>query len=77
MFPSIINFVIENLVGILIGIVIVLGGIFAPFYLMTRNKNKNDTTKNDQETNEHNTKTSKDSNFSEEILVVVMAEVEE
>ena len=62
-FPSIINFIIENLVGIIIGILIVLGSIFAPFYLMTRNKNKNDTTKNDQETNGHNTKTSEGGTF--------------
>ena len=38
-FPSIINSIIENLDGIIIGILIVLGAIFVPFYFMDRKKN--------------------------------------
>ena len=62
-FPSMINTLIENLVGISIGILIVLGAIFAPLYLASRNKNKNGTTKNDQQTSKHNTKTSDGGSF--------------
>ena len=62
-FPSIINSLIENLDGIIIGILIVLGSIFALFYLMKRKKNKNNTNKIDQETNEHNAKTSEGDTF--------------
>ena len=40
---------IENLVGIIVGIFILIGALFAPFYFMTINKNKNGINKNDQE----------------------------
>ena len=62
-FPSITNFIIENLIGLIVGIFILIGALFAPFYLMTLSKNKNDTIKNNQEANEHNTKTSEGDTF--------------
>ena len=62
-FPSITNFIIENLVGIIVGILILIGALFTPFHLMTLNKNKNDNIKNNQEANEHNTKTSDGGTF--------------
>ena len=62
-FPSIINSIIENLVGIIAGILILIGALFAPFYLMTLNKNKNGTNKNDQEAKGHNTNKSEGGTF--------------
>ena len=62
-FPSITNSIIENLLGILLGILILIGALFAPFYLMTLNKNKNGTNKNDQEANGHNTNKSDGGTF--------------
>ena len=62
-FPSIIDTLIENLVGIGIGILIVLGAIFAPLCLANRNKDKNGITKNDQETSKQNSKTSDGGSF--------------
>ena len=53
-FPSIINSIIENLVGIIAGILILIGALFAPFCLMTLNKNKNGTNKNDQKATGYN-----------------------
>ena len=47
-FPSITNYIVENLVGIIFGILILIGALYAPFYLMTLNKNKNETNKNNQ-----------------------------
>ena len=61
--PSIINSIIENLVGIFLGVLILIGALFAPFYLMTLNKNKNETNKNDQESNENNKNTSDGGTF--------------
>ena len=62
-FPSITYSIIENLVGITVGILILIGALFAPLYLMTLNKNKNKTNKNDQEVNEHNKNTSDGGTF--------------
>ena len=62
-FPSIINFIIENLIGIIVGFLIVIGALFAPFYLMNLNKNQNDTNKNEQESNENNKNTSDGGTF--------------
>ena len=62
-FPSITNFIIENLIGLIVGIFILIGALFAPFYLMTLSKNKNDTIKNNQEANEHNANTSDGGTF--------------
>ena len=62
-FPSITNSIIENLIGIIVGILILIGALFAPFYLMTLNKNKNDTIKNNQEANEQNTNKSDGGTF--------------
>ena len=61
--PSIRSITIENLVEIIVGIFILIGALFAPFYLMTINKNKNDTNRNDQEANEHNRNTSDGGTF--------------
>ena len=62
-FPSITNSIVENLVGIIVGILILIGALFAPFYLMTLNKNKNGTNKNDQEAKGHNTNKSEGGTF--------------
>ena len=62
-FPSITYSIIENLVGITVGILILIGALFAPLYLMTLNKNKNDTNKNNQEANEQNTNKSDGGTF--------------
>ena len=62
-FPSITNSIIENLVGIILGILILIGALLAPFYLMSLNKNENETNKNDQEANEHNKNTSDGGTF--------------
>ena len=62
-FPSITNFIIENLIGLIVGIFILIGALFAPLYLMTLNKNKNDTNKTNQEANEQNTNKSDGGTF--------------
>ena len=62
-FPSITNFIIENLIGIIVGISILIGALFAPFYLMNLNKNKNDTNKNNQGAKECNKNTSDGGTF--------------
>ena len=61
--PSISSITIENLVEIIVGIFILIGALFAPFYLMTINKNKNYTNRNDQEANEHYRNTSDGGTF--------------
>ena len=41
-FPSVIHFINQNLVEVLVGITVVMGALFGPFYLMMRNKDNTD-----------------------------------
>ena len=53
-FPSVINFINQYLVGVLVSISVVMGALFGPFYLMMRNKDNTDKSNKGKKT--HDTK---------------------